>query len=122
MDPRCITGCVLEKRENTRDQNEPEIIQALWEMGAICRRLDATLGGEMAGVPDLLVGFEGKNYLLEIKTARGRLNVHQQKFHNSWLGQVDVVRSADELRGILKPSWLEDTQPSKSMLGIDTTD
>ena len=63
MDPRCsISGCILEKRDNVRDQNEREIIQALWDLGATWRRIDATLGGEMAGIPDLLVGFGGRNY------------------------------------------------------------
>ncbi len=119
MDPRCnISGCVLEKRNNTRDQNEPEIIQALREMDATWRRLDATLGGEMAGVPDLLVGFGGKNYLLEVKSVRGRLNPYQKDFHDKWLGQVHTVRSADDVRRILGADWLDDTQPSPSTLAI----
>ena len=118
MEPRCtISGCLLEKRDNARDQNEPEIIQLLWEMGATWRRLDATLGGEMAGVPDLLVGLADRNYLLEVKTNRGRLNACEQDFHRSWLGQDGIVRSADDVRRVLNPPWLEDTQPSKPVLG-----
>ncbi len=122
MDPRCtISGCVLEKRDNTRDGNEQEIIHALWEMGATWRRIDATLGGEMAGVPDLLVGLDGKNYLLEVKTARGSLNAYQKDFHNRWLGEAHVVRSADDVQRILNPASLEDTQPSLSTLRIKFT-
>ena len=122
MDPRCSDGCILENRDNNRDQNERMIILALRELGASVRRLDATLGGDMAGIPDLLVGLSGKNYLLEVKTARGSLNDNQKIFHDSWLGEVHVVRSVEDVRRIVKPTWLEDTQPSRALLEIEAAD
>lgn len=44
-----------------RDANERAIITALREVGASVQQLDGT------GVPDLLVQFRGKLYLLEVK-------------------------------------------------------
>lgn len=48
------------------------------------------------GPLDLLVGFRGTNYLLEVKTATGKLRVKQEGFVRRWKGQVAVVRTADE--------------------------
>lgn len=48
------------------------------------------------GPLDLLVGFRGANYLLEVKTATGKLRVKQEGFVRRWKGQVAVVRTADE--------------------------
>lgn len=34
--------------------------------------------------------------LIEIKTQKGKLNAEQRTFHQSWHGQICVVRSARE--------------------------
>jgi hypothetical protein len=44
-----------------RDENEPEIVSALEAAGALVLRLN------IDGGPDLLVGFRGRLYLIEIK-------------------------------------------------------
>src|SRR5947208_3539339 len=48
-----------------RDANEREIVEALVNIGASVTRLNET------GVPDLLVGYQGTTYLLEVKRPRG---------------------------------------------------
>jgi len=48
------------------------------------------------GVPDLLVGFRGVNYLLEIKTTKGKLTPDQTEFTALYRGVVVVVRSVSE--------------------------
>ena len=48
-------------RARMRDANEPEIVKALEAAGATVTRLNE------AGVPDLLVGYQGKTKLLEVK-------------------------------------------------------
>jgi hypothetical protein len=45
---------------------------------------------------DLLVGYRGKNYLIEVKTAKGKLRPSQVKFFDRWKGQAIVVRTMDE--------------------------
>lgn len=70
-----------------RDENEPEIVKALRTIGATIKRLDDV---------DLLVGWHGRNFLLEIKTAKGPLKPSQEDMVRSWRGQYEIVRSVDE--------------------------
>ena len=80
------------RRDAKVDQNQQEIITALRQIGASVYPLH--FAGK--GCPDLMVGFRGRNYLIEIKTQKGRLNADQRTFHQSWRGHVAVVRSPRE--------------------------
>ena len=75
-----------------RDANEKEIVEALRAVGAKVMRLDDV---------DLLVGFRGVNYLLEVKMPKGRLNKKQEKFFRGWVGQVNIVRTIDQALGLI---------------------
>lgn len=83
-------------RAPRRDGNEAEIINALRHFGATVEQLSKK------GLPDLLVGFvdpatgEPRNLLMEVKTAKGKLEPDQETWHERWRGQVAVVRTADE--------------------------
>jgi Holliday junction resolvase len=44
------------------------------------------------GCPDLLVGRDGQNFLLEIKSENGTLTPAQIEFHKNWQGHCAVVR------------------------------
>lgn len=76
-------------RKNTRlarrDENEPEIVQALRAFGASVEFIGRK------GVPDLLVGFRGATHLLEVKTPGGRLRDEQEAWHAGWRGTRPVV-------------------------------
>ena len=74
------------------DANQADIVAALRAIGASVQCLH-TVG---MGVPDLLVGLRRVNVLLEVKTARGRLNKREREWHRDWLGQVHVVRNVEE--------------------------
>jgi len=76
------------------DANQPEIVAALRSAGCTVR----SLAGVGMGCPDLLVGRNGQNYLLEVKSGRGRgkLTPLEDAFHSHWRGQVAIVRSAEE--------------------------
>ena len=90
------------RRRAKVDANQPAIVLALRQAGAIVQHLH-TAG---AGVPDLLVGYRGINYLLEVKDENAPradqvLTVAQVKFHDDWRGQVAIVKNAtDALRVI----------------------
>lgn len=59
------------------------------------------------GIPDLLVGFEGKNYLVEIKNGKQKLNSTQVDWHANWKGQVAIITNTNEAETLLlggKPS------------------
>jgi len=84
------------------DVNQPEIVADLRAIGATVEHLHEV--GD--GCPDILVGWRGGNYLFEIKKpasvefqlrirATG-LTVKQQDWHDSWNGQVDVIRTSEE--------------------------
>lgn len=73
-----------------RDNNEPEIVAALEAVGCVVHRLS------QAGIPDLLVGRNGVNYLLEVKEKRGQLTDEQEEFFEAWNGNAYVVRCVED--------------------------
>lgn len=74
------------------DENQAFIAEGLRKAGRSVRILSAA--GD--GIPDLLVGYHGINYLLEVKIEKGKLTPAQKKFFDSWQGQAVVVRSLDQ--------------------------
>lgn len=79
------------------DANQAEIVKALEQVG--CSVFVSSDTGR--GFPDLVCGFRGRAFLLEVKTDSGDLNERQRKFHASWNGHIAVVRNVDEaLRAI----------------------
>ena len=79
-----------------RDTIHAAIVSALRDVGASVQDL-AAVGG---GVPDILVGYRGMNYLMEIKTpkhgTKAGTAARQQEWHASWRGSAHYVRSIDE--------------------------
>jgi hypothetical protein len=84
-------------RRNARtDTNQREIVQALRDRGATVLHLHQ-LG---KGCPDILVGYGGCNYLIELKDgskppSKQRLTNDEANWHSRWQGQVAVVNSVD---------------------------
>ena len=79
------------------DANQPSIVEALRVIGATVEPI-YMVGG---GVPDLLVGYRGVNWLIEVKDgdkppSRRRLTPDEQAWHDDWRGQVAVVNDAQE--------------------------
>jgi hypothetical protein len=77
------------------DANQMEIVDALTKVG--CSVLDCHTVGR--GMPDIIVGYRWKNYLLEIKNpaAKGKLNQRQKAWIAGWAGRpVAVVRTVEE--------------------------
>lgn len=88
-------------RFGRRDATHRDIVQTLKDVGASV--FDAADMGN--GFPDLVVGFRGRTFLLEAKTAKGKLKPSQERFAQGWRGEpFVVVRSpADALRAIGLP-------------------
>lgn len=58
------------------------------------------------GVPDIAVGYRGKNFLFEIKDwkqppSKRKLTLDEKKWHQAWNGQVHVVETFDEALKII---------------------
>ena len=83
-----------------RDANEPDIVAALRNHGANVLHIEMPA--------DLLVGYKGRNYLMEVKAPKGRLRNSQVDFIADWVkpgtarGQVAVVRSRAEALAVLE--------------------
>ncbi len=59
------------------------------------------------GCGDILVGWKGKNYMIEIKDgdkppSRRKLTKDQEYFHAQWSGQIAVIKNVDELWALLR--------------------
>lgn len=85
------------------DRNQPEIIRCLRRAGAEVEPLHAV--GK--GCPDLLVGFRGMNYLLEVKDgekppSKRTLTPDQIVWHEKWRGQKEVVKNVEEALKAIK--------------------
>ena len=76
------------------DLNQSEIVRALMAVGATVTDL-SQVGG---GCPDLLVGFQHRNYLLEVKRDDKpiRLTTHQKIYHEAWRGKVHIIQTVPE--------------------------
>ena len=79
------------------DANQPAIVRKLKAIGASVQSL-ADVGD---GCPDLLVGFRGETFVLEVKDgskppSKRALTEDQRVWHGRWRGQVDVVNNEDE--------------------------
>ena len=79
------------------DSNQAQIIADLKKIGVSVLNL-SRVGG---GCPDILVGWQGKNILIEIKTAKGDLNDLQIEFFEQWKGQKFVCKSINEIIEII---------------------
>lgn len=81
------------------DANQAEIVKALREAGAYVW---------IIGLPvDLLVGYKGHSFLMEVKTnSKKRLTALQNDFFLNWTGstvcRVDGVESALRMIGVKK--------------------
>lgn len=84
------------------DANQAEIVDALRRTGATVQLLHMV----GRGCPDVLVGYRGVNYLLEIKTETGTLTPDEVWFFEVWHGQACVVRSIEDALKIIGALWL----------------
>jgi hypothetical protein len=80
------------------DANQTEIVKHLRALEASVQIL-STVG---KGCPDLLVGYEGHNILMEVKVKKGKLTPDQVVWHNGWRGIVIIVRTPAEAEAALR--------------------
>lgn len=84
------------------DSTHGAIVDALRNAGCSVQSL-ARVGD---GAPDLLVGFRGCNWLLEVKRDDGppsirKLNPEQVDWHRTWRGMVAVVHTPEEALAVV---------------------
>jgi hypothetical protein len=91
------------RRAGRVDSNHRLVVAAFRHWGASVHSC-AQLGD---GFPDLAVGFHGANHLVEIKGRTGKLTRDQVRFFETWMGWIDVVRSAEDADALVK-QWREE--------------
>ena len=92
------------RRTHKVDSNQPEIVADLRKIGASVHST-AMVGN---GLPDIVVGMFGKNWLFEIKdpakppSAR-KLTPKEKDFHALWQGDVSVIHTTEDALAIMFP-------------------
>lgn len=84
------------------DDNQASIVAALRKAGCSVQVL-SSVGN---GVPDILVGMVGSNYLMEIKDgskspSRRKLTPDEEAWHAAWRGSVVVVESVPQALAVV---------------------
>lgn len=80
---------MIPQRARRIDENQRAIVAALRKCGASVLILNAAI--------DLIVGYRGSNFLLEVKRPkRSRLTKTQESMLETWRGNLRVVHSVDE--------------------------
>lgn len=84
------------------DANQPELVRTLRQIGASVH-ITAALG---CGFPDLVVGFQGETYLVEVKQPGEKLTDDEREFFATWRGRApEVARTREDLFRILGCDW-----------------
>lgn len=66
-----------------------------------------SLAAHGKGLADLLVGLQGINLLVEVKSGKGELTDDQRTFIASWRGGYDVVRTIDDVAALVTAARLQ---------------
>jgi hypothetical protein len=87
----------VSRRAAKIDGNQGDIVAALEAAGASVQSL-AAVG---AGCPDILIGYRGVNYAVEIKDptqapSDRRLTPMQKKWHAEWQGKAHLVETVEQ--------------------------
>lgn len=91
----------MSERTKRRDANQKQIIRDLERAGVSVKDTS-----QLSEFLDIACGRAGRNYLFEIKdpdkppSAR-KLTPGEQKFHDRWNGQVDVIFCAEDALRIM---------------------
>ena len=85
------------------DSNHSEIIKALRKIPNLSVFSTHEVG---KGFPDIVIGYKGINYLIEIKDGKKppsarKLTDSEVKFHQDWRGQIKIVNNLDEVLNLL---------------------
>ena len=84
------------------DYNQKLIVEQLRKLG-VSVAVTSMLG---KGFPDLVLGYQNKNFLVELKDgakpkSQKGLTIDEAKFFTAWKGQVDKCENLDEICKII---------------------
>lgn len=81
------------------DSNQKRVMQLCRQIPGVSVVTIHTLG---KGVPDLILGYKGKNYLIELKDgakseSRKQLTNDEKEFHDKWQGQICIAEGIEDI-------------------------
>lgn len=85
------------------DANQKEIVDRLRTLSNVSVYSTHTIG---KGFPDIIVGYKGKNYMIEIKdgkkpASQRKLTADELVFHMKWKGQIATCKTFEEVLEII---------------------
>ena len=93
------------RRKARVDANQAEVISQLRGIPGVKVAITSQLGG---GFPDFVIGYQGVNYLIELKDgakppSRRKLTEDEKRWHRLWdgYGQVAVCKSFEECCAVI---------------------
>jgi hypothetical protein len=94
------------------DSNQSDVVKQLRKLHVSVQHLH-TVGD---GCPDLLLGFRGKNFLIELKDGKKvpserKLTADEEKFFLRWSGQVNKCESLEDILKVIGLSPATDNAP-----------
>jgi len=75
------------------DKNQQEIVDGLRQIGCLVKVVSA----ETSGFVDLIVGWQGRTFLVEIKHKDGRFTEQEREFLRIWKDQVIIADSIEDI-------------------------
>ena len=86
------------RRNAKADDNQPQIVKAFRQLGYSVAHTH-TIG---KGFPDIVIGRDGVNTLVEIKDgskvkSQRQLTSDEKTFHEVWLGTVIIIESVEDV-------------------------
>ena len=79
------------------DKNQQQIVSALRKLGCSVA-ITSDVG---VGFPDLVIGLNGVNFMVELKSEGGKLRESQVKFHKKWQGQIATCWNLEEVLKVI---------------------
>lgn len=88
----------MARRRARIDSNQPEIVKEFRKHGCTVQHLHMVGGG----CPDILVGYNSVNYLIEIKDgskfpSERKLTPDEKMWHDEWLGSVYIIETIEDV-------------------------
>jgi len=86
------------------DANQKQIVEMVRKLPGASITSTHTIG---KGFPDLVIGYKGINYLIELKDgnkpkSQKKLTPDEVEFHMKWNGQIAVCENFEDILKILK--------------------
>ena len=86
------------------DANHKEIVDSIRKIPSLSVFSTHMVG---KGFPDIVIGYKGINYLVEIKDgaktkSQKKLTEDEIRFHQSWFGQINVCECVEDVLMLLK--------------------